>query len=363
MPFSNRSPQDASKVQNLPTLQERYALRRCMAETALGKLYWAQDLKQIQGNGEQANVLVFTLLPALAQDPVFEQVFGHVLPTYQKPVPGMPQISDDGKTADGTRWMVMHNIGGMLLSERLAELDSRGMPMADAVELLDNLSTAVSNQRPEGVFGYLEPGAVLLGSTLPCLLTAPVVAALRMAYSSNPAERSRQTLHSGYISPEVLLGDMPTSEDDTFSIACIAYHLLQGERPFGKQSTLEAAVRNLSPASCRKLRPDAWHALQQGLSLKRASRPKTPATLLRTLQRKQHKKLLLPIAALVAASAVAFTTYHLLSSRDTAPAPEAEAPQLSGITPIQTPPMGARRTPQHWSAKPASRLQADKPCH
>ncbi|WP_308873257.1 hypothetical protein [Thiothrix subterranea] len=167
MPFSNQPSVDANTTQSLPILQERYALRRCMAETALGKLYWAQDLKQQQSNGEQANVLAFTLLPALAQDPVFEQVLGHVLPAYQKPTLGMPHITDDGKSADGTRWLVMRNNGGMLLSERLTELDDRGMPLPEALELLDGISHLFANQRPDGVFGYLEPNAILLNDKSP----------------------------------------------------------------------------------------------------------------------------------------------------------------------------------------------------
>jgi serine/threonine protein kinase len=319
MPFSNQPSVAANTTQSLSILQERYALRRCMAETALGKLYWAQDLKQQQGNGEQANVLAFTLLPALAQDPVFEQVLGHVLPAYQKPVLGMPHITDDGKSADGTRWLVMRNIGGMLLSERLAELDERGMPLPEVLELLDGISHLLASQRPDGVFGYLEPNAILLNERSPCLLTAPVAAALRMSYSNNPSERTRKTLHSGYISPEVLLGDTPIPEDDTFSIACLAYHLLQGNAPFGKYSALEATVRNAAPSSIRKLRPDTWTALRQGLNLKRVARQKNPTALLNTLQRKQQKKLLLPLAGLVAAGAVALTTYQLLSSWGNAP--------------------------------------------
>lgn len=343
MPFSHRPSLDAQTVQTLPTLQERYALRRCMADTALGKLYWAQDLKQTQGNGEQSNILVFTLLPALAQNPVFEQAFGHVLHGYQKPTPGMPHIIDDGKTADGLRWIIIRNSGGMLLSERLAELDDRGMPVPEALELLDSLNNAIANQRPDGVFGYLEPDAVLLGDKLPCLLTAPVAAALRATYNSTPNERSRQTLHSGYISPEVLLGDTPTTADDTFSIASLAYHLLQGEAPFGKQSALEATVRNLSPTSIRKLRPEAWAVLRQGLDLKRAARHKNPTALLRALQRKQQKKLLMPLAALVAAGAVAMTTYQLLSRSDTPPVNPPET-ALTGVTAI--PPSSTVEPPQ-----------------
>lgn len=348
MPFSNRPSVDATIGQNLPILQERYALRRCMANTALGKLYWAQDLKQTQGNGEQANVLAFTLLPALAQDPVFEQVFGHVLPTYQKSMPGMPQILDDGKTADGTRWMVMLNISGMLLSERLAELDDRGMPLPEALELLDNLKHVFASQTPDGVFGYAEPNAILLTEKAPCLLTAPVAAALRMAYRNPPSEYTRQTLHSGYISPDVLLGDTPTSADDTFSIACLAYHLLQGLPPFGKQTTLEAAVRNFAPGSIRKLRPDTWAALQQGLNLKRAARQPTPTALLRILQRKQQKKLLLPAVALVAASAVAITTYQLLSSWGEPPENAADT-RITGLEAIPS-----NNTPQPDAADTAT---------
>lgn len=319
MPFSNQPSVDANTTQSLPILQERYALRRCMADTALGKLYWAQDLKQLPDHGEQANVLAFTLLPALAQDPVFEQVFGHVLPSYQKPALGMPHITDDGKSADGTRWLVMRNIGGMLLSERLVELDDRGMPLPEVLELLDGINHLLASQRPDGVFGYLEPNAILLNDKSPCLLTAPVAAALRMSYKNTASERTRQTLHSGYISPEVLLGDTPTLEDDTFSIACLAYHLLQGSAPFGKHSTLEATVRNSAPSSIRKLRPDTWAVLQQGLNLKRDARQKSPTAFLNTLQRKQQKKLLLPLAGLVAASAVALTTYQLLSNWGNAP--------------------------------------------
>ena len=334
MPFSNRPTREPNPVQNLPILQERYALRRCMADTALGKLYWAQDQKQMPQSNEQTNVLVFTLLPALANNPAFEQAFGHILPTYQKPIAGMPHVIDDGTTTDGTRWMVMRNIGGMLLSERLAELDERGMPIPEAMELLDSINNTLANQRPSGIFGYLEPNAILLGDKLPCLLTAPVAAALRVTYNNSANDRSNQPLRSGYISPEALLGDTPTATDDTFSIACLAYHMFQGEPPFGKHSTLEAAIRNVFPGSIRKLRPDTWNALRQGLSLKRDERPKNPTALLRTLQRKQQKKLILPIASLVAAGAVAMTTYTLLSHHGNTP-PKPVETQLSNPAPTQ----------------------------
>jgi serine/threonine protein kinase len=319
MPFSNRTNTENNNMQAThPTvLQERYALHRCMAETALGTLHWAHDLQQRLPNGERASLLIFTVLPALAQNPGFEQAFKQVIPGYQRPANAMPHISDSGKSADGILWMAIQDVSGMLLSERLRELDDRGMPLAEATELLDSLSSALANQRPEGILGFMEPGAVILNESGPCLLNAPIVSTLRLINTGGSID-NRPTLRSGYVSPDVLLGEKPTASDDTFSVACIAYHLLQGHPPFGKQSTLEAAVRNVAPANIRKLRPEAWVALQQGLSLQRSPRQPTPATLLRLLQRKQPNKFLLPIASLVAASAVAMTTYHWLSSGNTA---------------------------------------------
>lgn len=338
MPFSHSSATQA-QVQDLPILQERYALRRRMADSALGKLYWAQDLKMTEAAARNS-VLVFTVLPELSQNPLFEQILGHILPSYQKPSLGKPQVIDDGKTADGLRWLVMRNVSGMLLSERLQELDERGMPFAEAMTLLESIAAAVDYQQPEGVFGYLEPNTILLGEQPPCLLTAPVAAALRAVHQRSAADKARQTLHSGYISPEVLLGDTPSSEDDSFSLAAITYHLLQGEAAFGKHSSLEATVRNLAPRSIRKLRSDAWHVLQQGLSTKRANRPKNPTTFLQMLQRKQQAKRFISIAALGITIAVALGTYSWLASDTPAPQPNdisSTAPSIAASTSTASP--------------------------
>lgn len=290
----------------------RYTLRRCMAETALGKLWWSQD--QQQQDGENGNVLVFTILPALAQNTVFEQALRQVLPSYQKNVPYQPHITDNGKEADGTRWLVIQNIRGMLLVERMQELDDRGMPQAQAVSILEQLSEAISHQRPEGVFGFLEPGAILIGENGCRLLNAPAAAALRLATNGIISYTGRHlSFQSGFISPEVALGDPPTPADDTFSLACIAYNLLQGSSPFGLQTTLEAAVRNAAPASIKKLRPEAWAALQQGISLKRNVRQTTPTTMIAALKPKRRTRLPMLAAGLTIASFVAYGSYHLLS--------------------------------------------------
>ena len=319
MPFSNHLVADKSKLSKspLPVFAERYALLHCMAETALGKIYWACDQQLKNNNIENNHTLVFSIIPALANNAAFEQALRQVIPSFQQAAPAQPTITDNGKEADGTRWLVMNNIQGMLLIERLNELDERGMPHAQALEIINGLSQAIGDYRPLGVFGFLEPGAVLSDGQNYCLLSAPIVAAIRlMANAKNNSNDNRQTYHSGFISPEVALGDQPDSTDDTFSIACIAYYLFQGEAPFGKQTTLEAAVRNLSPHSIKKLKPETWLALQQGLSLKRSERQSNPPTLLTALNKRKRPPYLLPIAALSVASLVAYASYHILAGNN-----------------------------------------------
>lgn len=327
MPFSHHPVVEATETPapDLPLVGGRYALRHCMAETALGKVYWACE--QTQSTDTSCNVLVFTILPALAHNSVFEQALRQVLPTYRQPLPFQPTVTADGKENDGTRWFALQNIRGMLLSERLQELDDRGMPQAEAMEILDGLCQAIGHHHPSGVFGFLEPGAALNDGQHYCLLNAPVVAALRLANTGIiHTSDNRQTFHSGFISPEVALGDQAESSDDTFSLACIAYHLLSGHPPFGKQTTLEAAIRNTLPPAINKLKPETWAALRQGLNLKRALRQSSPTDLLRHLNRRPRPRLLLPIAALGVASLAGYAGYHILL----------DAPPSPTHTPVQT---------------------------
>ena len=341
MPFAH--PTDNNNMDNTTSStgtllgNGRYSLRRCMAETALGRIWWASDQQQPSIDGEKNNVLILTILPVLAQNSVFEQALRQVLPTYHKEVPAQPQVTDNGKEEDGTRWLAIRNIRGMLLAERMQELDDRGMPQAQANNILEELSEAISHQRPEGVFGFLEPGAVLFGEGGCRLLNSPLVTALRLASNGIISHSGKhQSFQSGFISPEVALGDPPTPADDTFSLACIAYNLLQGEAPYQGQTTLEAAVRNASPATVKKLKPETWAALQQGISLKRSERQQTPTSLLKSLKPKKPSRLPLLAAGLTVASVVAYASYHLLTAFTQEEKEQAQEIQLSSPDPMQT---------------------------
>jgi tetratricopeptide (TPR) repeat protein len=335
MPFSTpRHPANNSLSVQTLTLQNRYLLKHCMAETALGKVYWALD-----NQTQDTPLIVFTVQPELALNPTFERALRQVAPTFNEPLRYQPHVLDHGKEADGLVWLAMQASTGSLLSERLNDLDERGLTVEEALGIADQLAQAVGNQRPDGVSGFLEPGIIWQEQDHDILLNAPVVAALRLCQNQQAtAGAQRNAFHSSYLSPEAALGDKPVSADDTFSIACILYELLQAQLPFHQYTSLEAAVKNINPATIRKLRPDAWSVLQQALKFKREERPASPPVLLSLLHKKQQKKIWLPAAALVAASVTAYASYHLLSQFMPAPEPAVTASHKLAITPLTTAP-------------------------
>jgi hypothetical protein len=315
-------------------LQNRYVLKHCMAETALGKVYWALD-----NQAQDTPLIIFTVQPELALNPTFERALRQVAPTFNEPLRYQPQVLDHDKEAEGLMWVALQAGNGSLLSERMNDLDERGLTVEDALAIAEPLAQAVGNQRPDGVSGFIEPGVIWQEQDHDILLNAPVVAALRLCQNQQThTGAQRNAFHSSYLSPEAALGDKPISADDTFSVACILYELLQAQLPFHQYTSLEAAVKNISPVAIRKLRPEAWAVLQQALKFKREERPISAPVLLSTLHKKQQKKLWLPAAALVAASVSAYASYHLLSQVKPTPEPVATASHKVEVTPLSTTP-------------------------
>jgi hypothetical protein len=94
--------------------------------------------------------------------------------------------------------------------------------------------------------------------------------------SANPARAlTVQMATPGYASPERRMGLQPDPRDDLFSLACIAYELLCGQRPYGGDWIDPAHPGADRPRRIRALKRRRWRALQQGLALTRDRRQRT----------------------------------------------------------------------------------------
>jgi hypothetical protein len=75
-----------------------------------------------------------------------------------------------------------------------------------------------------------------------------------------------------YASCERLVGDLPDVRDDIFSFACLAYELLSGRHPFGRDSAVEARTKGLKPRRIRGLSHRQWRLLKRALAFSREDR-------------------------------------------------------------------------------------------
>ena len=78
----------------------------------------------------------------------------------------------------------------------------------------------------------------------------------------------------GYASCEVLEGQKPQPADDVYSMACTAYYLLTGRRPYGGRDALQAEADGLEPAEIPWLSERQWQVLRDSLAFRQAARPR-----------------------------------------------------------------------------------------
>ena len=91
--------------------------------------------------------------------------------------------------------------------------------------------------------------------------------------SDQPEDDRLAWVTQTYASPEVLSGLTPVVEDDVFSLACVAYRLLNGKHPFGGAPSLVAKHQGMSVEPIQGLPDEEWQLLRRALSFQRSDRP------------------------------------------------------------------------------------------
>lgn len=313
-------------------LDNRFALRRKMSSTALAEVYWADDL-YTPTQGEQDHMVLLVLVaPAISSIVGFAKAWSAVMSRPAPPAVSYPNILDWGNEGD-TYWFSCANTQGTFLSEYFNEIDKRGLAPDQAFKLTEAVSHALSNVQA-GAFGYFEPGATLRTDEGYVLLNAPIVKVMHSLLLQQTGVRSSLALHSPWLSPSVAVGDVPVTEDDSFSMASLYQMFLGLQAPYGQQSTLTALARGTPVTANPKLKTEAQRLLSQALSLQRNQRPENPEALLKGLGKKSYRKLFLPLAALAALGVVVYASSHLITKfNDLIQEPDTQTQLASPPTP------------------------------
>lgn len=169
---------------------------------------------------------------------------------------------------DGTWFEVMELLEGSSLSSVLREQRGGTVPAAEAMALLRGCAEALEHVHSRGlVHGDLKPANIFVRRNgEPCLLDFGSV-----ADRSEEASGGARVGTVSYASPQVLDGRPPAPADDVYSLACVAFELLTGRRPFGAGSTPSELGPDFSGLTGVQAA-----ALARGLSAHRSARPASP---------------------------------------------------------------------------------------
>jgi hypothetical protein len=272
----------AEDFQNEPlsgrqVLRGRYRIEAMIGIGGFSVVYRARDLRCEEGRMADAHVAIKVLRPELMRSAgAVERLKTEFRCTRLLSHPNILRVYDLDR--DGDIWFqVMELLDGESLAAMLRGRSGPSATRGRELDILHGCAEALAAaHRQDIVHGDVKPGNIILTTSSGVRLID-----FGSAADGGPQQQpqaggtpvSRAT--PAYASPQVLAGQAPGPRDDVFSLACVAFELLAGSRPFGNLTAMEAQLRGMQPAEVEGLDAGTARALAAGLAWNREDRPAT----------------------------------------------------------------------------------------
>jgi serine/threonine protein kinase len=288
-------------------LSGRYRIERELGEGGMGVVYLVRD-EQVAGESFAIKVLKGALDPQ-----ALEHLREEVRKTRKLSHPYIVDVHS--VNLDGTKlYVLMEYLEGKSLNTLLDEEFGRGMAFSHAWPIIEDVAAALAYAHDHSVIhSDLKPANIFVttsGRTK--LLDFGIARVSRGPLLHKPP--GQLALTPAYASCELLEGKEADRRDDIYSLACVIYEMLSGERPFGELTALEArdAEARMPPLEVLSRAQNA--ALSKALAFEREARTGSVEQLLAGLApdrapRGRHNAVL--GAAIIAAVAALGLTYKL----------------------------------------------------
>lgn len=161
------------------------------------------------------------------------------------------RVYDFGVAGQDTLYMVMEYLGQSSLKERL---DRGPMAWTDARRILTQATSALAHAHAAGVIHLdLKPSNIMLwgeGDQTFCkVIDFGLAKCVSPDLDSGTLTQSGQVLGSpAYMSPEQFRGHRTDARSDVYSLACVAFHMLAGNRPYVGINASECMYQHLMAA-------------------------------------------------------------------------------------------------------------------
>jgi Protein kinase domain len=275
-------PADAAATRPIgeePTLiDDRYDIEARLGVGGMGAVYRARDRLMQEANDPDPYIALKLILDSI-QDPQASialqrearraQTLNHV---------NIVRVFYFGRDKDGRYYLTMELLRGKSLEQKLRD-EPGPMSLAAALPLVEKVCSALSYAHAQGiVHSDIKPSNVFITDAgEPKLLDFGIASPMRSASGRetkfNP--RSLGALSPNYASIEQFLGMDADPRDDVYSVACLTYELLSGQRPYGGEVAPRALEHSLVAKPIRALSRAQNEILASALCLHRKDRTAT----------------------------------------------------------------------------------------
>jgi serine/threonine-protein kinase len=203
----------------------------------MGAVYEAQNPRI------NRRVAIKILLPEYAErNDVVRRFFNEARAVNAINHPGVVQVSDVGKSPDGSLYLVMEFLEGETLSDRL--LHNRGLlPQEDVITISWQLAGVLSAAHAKAIVHRdLKPGNIMLvpdmagpgGERVKLLDFGIAKLGAEHSHGEEVKTRTGQVMGTAaYMSPEQFQGDVPVDgQSDVYSLGVVMFRMLAGRLPF-----------------------------------------------------------------------------------------------------------------------------------
>lgn len=223
-------------------LAGRYEVVRTVGSGAMG---WV--LHVIDRSLGNRSIALKLLYPHLVQDKTsFARFQNEVLVSRELNHPNIVQIYDLGSTESGLQFITMEYVHGTSLKDLIYNGSASGLPIADAVKILYEVTEGVAHAHSKGVVHRdLKPDNILVSNLGEVKIVDFGIA--RSLWQENGLTKTGGAVGTPYyMAPEQIKGEGADHRADIYSLGIIAFELVAGTRPFDDESFYSLAHKHFT---------------------------------------------------------------------------------------------------------------------